>query len=268
MIGAVFTQHDAIRKITFTGSTRVGRLLMEQSASTIKRLSLELGGNAPFIVFEDADLDAAVAGLMLSKFRNAGQTCVCANRIYVHDKIYDEFAAKLKEKVDQLVVGDGMQAGVTIGPMINAAAVNKVKRHVEDGLAKGATLYAGVIPDENSPFVQPVILTDVRSDALVCEEETFGPLAPLIRFHDEADVLTLANQTPYGLGAYYYTRDMSRAWRVGEALEFGMVGQNTGVISMDIAPFGGVKQSGLGREGSQLGLDEYLEVKAWHIGGI
>ena len=268
MIGAVFTQHDAIRKITFTGSTRVGRLLMEQSASTIKRLSLELGGNAPFIVFEDADLDAAVAGLMLSKFRNAGQTCVCANRIYVHDKIYDEFAAKLKEKVDQLVVGDGMQAGVTIGPMINAAAVNKVKRHVEDGLAKGATLYAGVIPDENSPFVQPVILTDVRSDALVCEEETFGPLAPLIRFHDEADVLTLANQTPYGLGAYYYTRDMSRAWRVGEALEFGMVGQNTGVISMDIAPFGGVKQSGLGREGSQLGLDEYLEVKAWHMGGI
>ncbi|MBF9002262.1 NAD-dependent succinate-semialdehyde dehydrogenase [Vibrio nitrifigilis] len=268
LIGGVFTSHDAIRKITFTGSTRVGRLLMEQSASSIKRLSLELGGNAPFIVFDDADIAAAVDGLMVSKFRNAGQTCVCANRVFVHDAIYDEFAAALKVKVEQLVVGDGMAQGTTIGPMINQAAVQKVKYHIEDALENGATLLSGGVPDDDQPFVVPTILTNVSLDSVVCREETFGPLAPLIRFTDEESVIEEANNTPFGLGAYYYTSDMPRAWRVGEALEFGMVGLNSGIISMDIAPFGGIKQSGLGREGSQLGLDEYLEVKAWHMGNL
>lgn len=267
-IGSQLTSSDMVRKITFTGSTRVGSLLMEQSAATVKRLSLELGGNAPFIVFEDADIPQAVAGVMLSKFRNAGQTCVCANRILVHDAVYDEFSKALTDAVRQLKVGDGLTEGVTIGPLINIAAVEKVKRHIEDALAKGAEIAFGELPDLSSQFVQPTILTGVTCDMAVAQEETFGPLAPLFRFYDDKEAINIANNTPYGLGAYYYTQNLKRAWHVGEALEFGMVGLNTGIISMDSAPFGGIKQSGLGREGSNLGLDEYLEVKAWHIGGL
>jgi succinate-semialdehyde dehydrogenase/glutarate-semialdehyde dehydrogenase len=267
-IGEIFTRHDSVRKITFTGSTRVGQLLMSQSAATIKRLSLELGGNAPFIVFEDADIDQAVTGLMQSKFRNAGQTCVCANRILVHDRIYDTFCQKLRDKVAALKIGNGLDEDVNLGPLINTAAVVKVKAHIEDALTQGATLFFGEIPDPACLFVQPTILTNVSPESRLAHEETFGPLAPLIRFQSEEQALAIANNTPFGLGAYYYTRDMQRAWRVGEALECGMVGLNTGVISMDSAPFGGIKQSGLGREGSHLGIDEYLEVKTWHIGGL
>ncbi|PPC74283.1 succinate-semialdehyde dehydrogenase (NADP(+)), partial [Pokkaliibacter plantistimulans] len=257
-----------VRKITFTGSTAVGRLLMEQSAAHIKRMSLELGGNAPFIVFDDADLEQAVAGVMLSKFRNAGQTCVCANRILVQDGIYDRFAARLVEEVRKLKVGHGMEPGVTIGPLINAAAVSKVKRHIEDALSQGATLLTGAIPDGDSLYVTPTVLGGCHTEMQLAQEETFGPVAPLLRFSTEEQALAIANATPFGLGAYYFTQNMSRSWRVGEALEFGMVGLNTGIISMDVAPFGGIKQSGLGREGSKYGLDEYLEVKALHIGGL
>ncbi|CAM3655355.1 Succinate-semialdehyde dehydrogenase [NADP(+)] GabD [Vibrio aerogenes CECT 7868] len=267
-IGEVLTESPEVRKITFTGSTRVGSLLMAQSAPTIKRLSLELGGNAPFIVFEDADIQQAVEGLMTSKFRNAGQTCVCANRILVHDAIYDEFARALTQAVIQLKTGDGLEEGVTIGPLINTSAVEKVKRHIDDAISKGAKIICGEIPDPQSLFVTPTILTGVTTEMQVAHEETFGPLAPLFRFSTDEEAIDIANSTPYGLGAYYYTQNLQRAWHVGEALEFGMVGLNSGVISMDAAPFGGIKQSGLGREGSGLGIEEYLEVKAWHMGGL
>ena len=262
------TASPTVRKITFTGSTRVGSLLMEQSAPTIKRLSLELGGNAPFIVFDDADIPQAITGVMASKFRNAGQTCVCANRILVHDSIYEKFTQALISAVSELKVGDGLEDGVTIGPLINKAAVEKVKHHIDDALAKGAKLVHGEIPSVDSQFVIPTIITDVTTDMIVSQEETFGPLAPLFRFTTDEEAIQIANNTPYGLGAYYYTQNLKRAWHVGEALEFGMIGLNSGVISMDSAPFGGIKQSGLGREGSNLGIDEYLEVKAWHMGGL
>jgi len=267
-VGGEMTANPDVRKLSFTGSTRIGQLLMSQCAATIKRLSLELGGNAPFIVFDDADLDLAIAGVMQSKFRNAGQTCVCANRILVQDGIYDRFAERLSAAVAELKVGDGLQSGVTIGPLINAAAVDKVARHINDALEKGASIAIGGVPRGEGLYVQPTVLRDANADMLLATEETFGPVAPLFRFKDEAEALTLANATPYGLGAYYFTQDMRRAWRVGERLEFGMVGLNTGIISMEVAPFGGMKQSGTGREGSKYGLDEFLEVKAWHIGGL
>ncbi|ELQ19259.1 putative succinate-semialdehyde dehydrogenase [Pseudomonas fluorescens BRIP34879] len=267
-IGAELTGNPVVRKISFTGSTAVGRLLMRQSAEHIKRLSLELGGNAPFVVFDDADLEQAVAGVMISKFRNAGQTCVCANRILVQAGIYERFAARLVEEVGKLQVGNGREEGVTIGPLINPAAVAKVTRHIEDALSQGATLLCGAVPAGDSPFVQPTVLGGAHAGMLLANEETFGPVAPLMRFTDEAEALALANATPYGLGVYYFTQNLARSWRFGEALEFGMVGLNTGIISMEVAPFGGIKQSGLGREGSKYGLDEYLEVKAFHIGGL
>ncbi|QQX56130.1 NAD-dependent succinate-semialdehyde dehydrogenase [Pseudomonas chlororaphis] len=267
-IGEELTGNPAVRKISFTGSTAVGRLLMRQSAEHIKRLSLELGGNAPFVVFDDADLEQAIAGIMQSKFRNAGQTCVCANRILVQDGIYQRFAQRLVEEVAKLKVGNGLEPGVSIGPLINAAAVSKVARHIDDALGKGATLLCGGIPQGESQFVQPTVLGEANTEMLLAHEETFGPVAPLMRFHDEAEALAIANATPYGLGAYYFTQDLRRSWRFGEALEFGMVGLNTGIISMEVAPFGGIKQSGLGREGSKYGLDEYLEIKAFHIGGL
>ncbi len=262
------TSNPDVRKLSFTGSTRVGQLLMSQCAATIKRVALELGGNAPFIVFDDADLDLAIAGIMQSKFRNAGQTCVCANRILVQDGIFDTFAARLSEAVGQLKVGNGTEDDVTIGPLINRAAVEKVNRHISDALDKGATLLMGNIADAEDLFVQPAILLNATAQMLIASEETFGPVAPLFRFNDEDEALNLANSTPFGLGAYYFTQDMRRAWRVGERLEFGMVGLNTGSISMEVAPFGGVKQSGLGREGSKYGIEEFLEIKAWHIGGL
>ncbi|WP_455922565.1 NAD-dependent succinate-semialdehyde dehydrogenase [Pseudomonas putida] len=267
-IGAELTDNPLVRKISFTGSTAVGRLLMRQSAEHIKRLSLELGGNAPFIVFDDADLEQAVAGLMQSKFRNAGQTCVCANRILVQAGIYDRFAARLLEEVAMLKVGNGLDSGVTLGPLINQAAVEKVARHIDDALGQGARLLCGEVPGGEGQFVSPAVLADANTDMLCTREETFGPLVPLIRFTDEAEAIAIANDTPYGLAAYYFTQNLQRSWRVGEALEFGMVGLNTGAISMEVAPFGGVKQSGLGREGSRYGLDEYLEIKAFHIGGL
>lgn len=267
-VGGEMTANPDVRKLSFTGSTRIGQLLMSQCAATIKRLSLELGGNAPFIVFDDADLDLAIAGVMQSKFRNAGQTCVCANRILVQDGIYDRFAERLCAAVAELKVGNGLQSGVTIGPLINAAAVDKVARHINDALEKGASIAIGGVPQGEGLYVQPTVLRDANADMLLATEETFGPVAPLFRFKDEAEALTLANATPYGLGAYYFTQDMRRAWRIGERLEFGMVGLNTGIISMEVAPFGGMKQSGTGREGSKYGLDEFLEIKAWHIGGL
>jgi succinate-semialdehyde dehydrogenase/glutarate-semialdehyde dehydrogenase len=267
-VGGEMTSNPAVRKVSFTGSTRVGQLLMSQCASTIKRLSLELGGNAPFIVFDDADLDLAIAGVMISKFRNAGQTCVCANRILVQEGIYDRFAERLSQAVAQLKVGDGLSEGVTIGPLINTAAVEKVGHHIADALEKGASVAIGGMPEDDGLYVQPTVLLDATTDMLLASEETFGPVAPLFRFKDEAEALAMANATPYGLGAYYFTQDIRRAFRVGERLEFGMVGLNTGIISMEVAPFGGMKQSGTGREGSKYGLDEFLEVKAWHIGGL
>lgn len=267
-IGSELTGNPIVRKLSFTGSTDIGRQLMAECAKDIKKVSLELGGNAPFIVFDDADLEQAVTGIMLSKFRNAGQTCVCANRILVQDGIYDRFAARLVEEVAKLKVGNGLEDGVTIGPLINPAAVSKVARHIDDALSQGAKLLYGGMPDGDSQFVQPTVLGDTHAGMLLANEETFGPVAPLMRFTDEAQALALANATPYGLGAYYFTQDLRRSWRFGEALEFGMVGLNTGIISMEVAPFGGVKQSGLGREGSSYGLDEYLEVKAFHVGGL
>ncbi|SFU97477.1 NADP-dependent succinate-semialdehyde dehydrogenase [Pseudoduganella namucuonensis] len=268
-IGGELTSNPTVRKLSFTGSTGVGKLLMEQCASTIKKLSLELGGNAPFIVFDDADLDAAVEGAMASKYRNAGQTCVCANRIYVQDGVYDAFAAKLVAAVAKLKVGDGMEPGVTQGPLIEEKAVAKVEQHIADALSKGARLLAG---GQRHPlgqsFFQPTVLADVTSDMLVAGEETFGPLAPLFRFKDDEEVLALANDTEFGLASYFYSRDIGRIWRVAEGLESGMVGVNTGLISNEIAPFGGVKQSGLGREGSKYGMDDYLVIKYICMGGI
>jgi succinate-semialdehyde dehydrogenase/glutarate-semialdehyde dehydrogenase len=268
-IGAEMTSNPTVRKLTFTGSTAVGRLLMEQSAKTIKKLSLELGGNAPFIVFDDADLDAAVEGALASKYRNAGQTCVCANRIYVQDGVYEQFAEKLVAAVGKLKVGNGAEPGVTQGPLIDEKAVQKVEQHVADALAKGGRLLTGGKRHElGHSFFQPTVIADVSNDMIVATEETFGPLAPLFRFKTDEEAIALANDTEFGLASYFYSRDIGRIWRVAEGLESGMVGVNTGLISNEIAPFGGVKQSGLGREGSHYGLDDFLVIKYICLGGI
>jgi succinate-semialdehyde dehydrogenase/glutarate-semialdehyde dehydrogenase len=268
-IGGEMTGNPLVRKLSFTGSTAVGRLLMEQCAPTVKKISLELGGNAPFIVFDDADLDAAVEGAIASKFRNAGQTCVCANRLYVQDGVYDEFARKLAVAVGKLKVGDGREEGVTQGPLIEEKAVRKIEQHIEDAQAKGAKLLLGGKRHAlGHSFFEPTVLTDVTSDMLVAREETFGPLAPLFRFKTEDEVIAMANNTEFGLASYFYARDIGRVWRVAEAIESGMVGVNTGIISTEVAPFGGVKQSGLGREGSTYGMDDYLVVKYICMGGM
>ncbi|OEZ59817.1 NAD-dependent succinate-semialdehyde dehydrogenase [Duganella sp. HH105] len=268
-IGGEMTSNPTVRKLTFTGSTAVGRLLMEQSAKTIKKLSLELGGNAPFIVFDDADLDAAVEGALASKYRNAGQTCVCANRLYVQDGVYEQFAAKLVAAVAKLKVGNGADEGVTQGPLIDEKAVQKVEQHVADALAKGGRLLAGGKRHAlGHSFFEPTVIADVTGDMIVATEETFGPLAPLFRFKTDEEAVELANSTEFGLASYFYSRDIGRIWRVAEGLESGMVGVNTGLISNEIAPFGGVKQSGLGREGSHYGLDDFLVIKYICMGGI
>jgi succinate-semialdehyde dehydrogenase/glutarate-semialdehyde dehydrogenase len=268
-IGGEMTGNPLVRKLSFTGSTAVGRLLMEQCAPTVKKISLELGGNAPFIVFDDADLDAAVEGAIASKFRNAGQTCVCANRLYVQDGVYDEFARKLAVAVGKLKVGDGREEGVTQGPLIEEKAVRKIEQHIEDAQAKGAKLLLGGKRHAlGHSFFEPTVLTDVTSEMLVAREETFGPLAPLFRFKTEDEVIAMANDTEFGLASYFYARDIGRVWRVAEAIESGMVGVNTGIISTEVAPFGGVKQSGLGREGSTYGMDDYLVVKYICMGGM
>lgn len=261
-VGKVLCDSPVVRKLSFTGSTEVGRILMAQSAPTVKKLSLELGGIAPFIVFDDACLDAAVKGILASKFRNSGQTCVCANRIYVQEGIYPELARRLVEEVEKLKVGDGSQPGVTQGPLIDADAVGKVRQHIEDALAKGATLLTGGETHAlGGTFFTPTVLGGVTQAMRCAREETFGPVAPLFPFKDDADVVAMANDTEFGLAAYVYTRDAVRQWKVPEALEYGMVGINTGLISNEVAPFGGVKQSGLGREGSRFGIEEYLEMK-------
>jgi succinate-semialdehyde dehydrogenase/glutarate-semialdehyde dehydrogenase len=261
-IGATLTASPVVRKLSFTGSTEVGRLLMAQSAPTIKKLSLELGGNAPFIVFDDADVDAAVEGALIAKYRNTGQTCVCANRLLVQDGVYDAFVAKLARRVQSLRVGPGSDEGVTQGPLIDEAALQKVQAHIDDALRKGARVVTGGSRHpRGGTFFEPTVLADVSSDMRVAREETFGPLAPVFRFAEEADAVRMANDTEFGLAAYFYSRDVGRCLRVGEALEYGMIGINTGLISNEVAPFGGVKQSGLGREGSKHGLDEYLEIK-------
>ena len=268
-IGAVMCASPLVSKLSFTGSTEVGRILMRQSADTIKKLSLELGGNAPFIVFDDADLDAAVEGAMGSKYRNAGQTCVCANRLFVQDGVFDAFTKKLTERVAQLKVGDGFTDGVTQGPLIDEAALAKVESHVADALSRGAKLVAGGKRHAlGGTFYEPTVLADVSPDALAFREETFGPVAPLFRFKTEDEAIELANRTEFGLASYFYGRDIGRIWRVAEALEYGMVGVNTGLISNEVAPFGGVKQSGLGREGSHHGIDEYLEIKYVAMAGL
>ncbi|MEW6460487.1 MAG: NADP-dependent succinate-semialdehyde dehydrogenase [Pseudomonadota bacterium] len=266
-VGGELCANPIVRKLSFTGSTGVGIKLMEQCAPTLKKLSLELGGNAPFIVFDDADLDAAVEGAMVAKYRNAGQTCVCANRIYVQDAVYDAFAEKLAAAVARLKVGQGVEAGVTTGPLIDGNAVAKVQSHLADALEKGARVVQGG-KALGGNFFEPTVLVDVTPQMRVAREETFGPLAPLFRFSDEAEVVRQANDTEFGLAGYFYTRDLGRAFRVGEALEYGMVGINTGLISNEVAPFGGMKASGLGREGSRYGLDEYLEIKYLCLGGI
>ena len=266
-VGNELTGNPLVRKLSFTGSTEIGRQLMAQCAQDIKKVSLELGGNAPFIVFDDADLDKAVEGAMASKFRNAGQTCVCANRLYVQDGVYARFAEKLQQAVEQLHLGDGLQAGVTTGPLIDEKAIAKVQEHIADAVGKGARVITGGKVDAlGGNFFQPTILVDVPDGAKVAKEETFGPLAPLFRFTDEADVIRQANDTEFGLAAYFYARDLSRVFRVGEALEYGIVGINTGLISNEVAPFGGVKASGLGREGSKYGIEDYLEIKYMCIG--
>ncbi|SEP36704.1 NADP-dependent succinate-semialdehyde dehydrogenase [Pseudomonas sp. Snoq117.2] len=266
-IGAELTESPIVRKISFTGSTEIGAKLMEQSAPTIKKLSLELGGNAPFIVFDDADLDKAVEGAIASKYRNAGQTCVCVNRLYIQDGVYDAFAEKFKAAVAKLKVGNGLEEGITIGPLIDAKAAAKVKEHIDDAVSQGAKVIAGGKAHANGgSYFEPTILADVPKSAKVSKEETFGPLAPLFRFKDEAEVIELANDTEFGLASYFYARDLSRVFRVAEALEYGMVGINTGLISNEVAPFGGVKASGLGREGSKYGIEEYLEIKYLCLG--
>ena len=268
-IGKEMTSNPIVRKLSFTGSTEIGKLLMGQCAGTIKKISLELGGNAPFIVFDDADLDAAVEGAIASKYRNTGQTCVCANRLLVQDAVYEEFSAKLSQAVSGLRVGNGIEAGVTQGPLIDMKAVEKVEQHIEDALKKGArVVVGGKRHAKGGTFFEPTILADVKPTMVVAREETFGPVAPLFRFKTEADAVAMANDTEFGLASYFYSRDIGRIWRVAEALEYGMVGINTGIISTEIAPFGGVKESGLGREGSKYGIEEYLEVKYLCMGGI
>ncbi len=266
-VGNALTSNPLVRKLSFTGSTEIGSQLMAQCAKDIKKVSLELGGNAPFIVFDDADLDKAVEGALASKFRNAGQTCVCANRLYVQDGVYERFAEKLQQAVAGLKQGDGLESGVTMGPLIDEKAIAKVQEHISDALDKGAKVLTGGKPHQlGGNFFQPTILVNVPNNAKVAKEETFGPLAPLFRFKDEADVIHQANDTEFGLAAYFYARDLGRVFRVGEALEYGIVGINTGIISNEVAPFGGIKSSGLGREGSKYGIEDYLEIKYLCIG--
>jgi succinate-semialdehyde dehydrogenase/glutarate-semialdehyde dehydrogenase len=268
-IGGELTSNPLVRKLTFTGSTEIGKLLMQQCAGTVKKMSLELGGNAPFIVFDDADLDAAVVGAIASKYRNSGQTCVCTNRLLVQEGVYDAFALKLSRAVEQLQVGNGMTEGTQQGPLIDPAAVVKVEEHIADALGKGARIVIGGKRHAlGGTFFQPTILADVTRDMAVAREETFGPLAPLFRFSAEKEAIAMANDTEFGLAAYFYTRDLARTWRVSEGLEYGIVGINTGIISTEVAPFGGVKESGIGREGSKYGIEEFLEVKYLCMGGI
>jgi succinate-semialdehyde dehydrogenase/glutarate-semialdehyde dehydrogenase len=268
-IGKEMCANPTVRALTFTGSTEVGRILMRQSADTVKKLSLELGGNAPFIVFEDADLDAAAEGALMSKYRNAGQTCVCANRIYVQDSVYDAFAAKLAEKVRTFKVGQGVEGGVNIGPLIDAHALTKVEEHVADAVKKGAKVVLGGKRHAlGGRFYEPTLLTEVTPDMKISHEETFGPVAPLYRFKTDDEAVKLANDSEFGLAAYFYSRDVGRVFRVAEAIEAGIVGINVGIVATEVAPFGGVKQSGLGREGSKYGIEEFLEVKYLSIGGI
>jgi succinate-semialdehyde dehydrogenase / glutarate-semialdehyde dehydrogenase len=267
--GAELTSNPLVRKLTFTGSTEVGAKLLAQCAPTIKKTSMELGGNAPFIVFDDADLDAAVAGAMASKYRNTGQTCVCANRILVQDGVYDAFAAKLKAAVEAMKVGNGMEPGVSQGPLINADAVKKVEEHIADALKRGATVVTGGHRHKlGGTFFEPTILANVPNDAMIFREETFGPVAPLFRFKTEDEAIRLANDTEFGLASYFYSRDVGRIFRVAEALEYGIIGINEGIISTEVAPFGGMKSSGLGREGSKYGIEDYLEIKYLTLGGI
>jgi succinate-semialdehyde dehydrogenase/glutarate-semialdehyde dehydrogenase len=268
-IGGEMTSNPDVRKVTFTGSTEVGRLLMKQSSETIKKLSLELGGNAPFIVFDDADLDAAVEGAIISKYRNAGQTCVCANRLYVQAGVYDAFAQKLVAAVKKLKVGNGFEPGVLQGPLIDQAAVEKVEEHIQDAVSKGArVLLGGKRHALGQTFFEPTVLADVSPKMKVAREETFGPVAPLFRFETDEQAIQMANDTEFGLASYFYGRDIGRIWRAAEGLESGMVGINTGLISNEAAPFGGVKQSGLGREGSHYGIEEFVEIKYLCFGGL
>ena len=268
-IGAELTSNPTVRKLTFTGSTPVGKLLMQQCATTLKKVSLELGGNAPFIVFDDADLDAAVTGAIAGKYRNAGQTCVCVNRFIVQEGVYDAFVAKFAAKVAELQVGNGMDEGVTQGPMINQGAIDKVKDHIADALSKGGTLICGGESHSmGGSFFSPTIISNVTTDMKVATEETFGPLAAIFKFKDEAQAIAMANDTEFGLAAYFYTRDIGRVWRVGEGLEYGIVGINEGIISTEVAPFGGVKESGIGREGSHYGIEDFLEIKYMLMGGL
>ena len=260
-IGKEFCENPAVRKLTFTGSTEVGRVLLAQAAEQVMKCSMELGGNAPFIVFDDADIDAAVEGAILCKFRNNGQTCVCANRIYVQAGVYDAFAAKLSARVAAMKVGDGLEPGVELGPLINPEAGAKVQEHIADAKAKGATVILGDTNDLSGNFLAPTIITGVTQEMAVAQEETFGPLAPLFKFESEDDVIAMANDTIFGLASYFYAKDLSRVYKVAEALEYGIVGVNTGIISTEVAPFGGVKQSGLGREGSHHGIEDYMEMK-------
>jgi succinate-semialdehyde dehydrogenase/glutarate-semialdehyde dehydrogenase len=268
-IGAEMTGNPTVRKLTFTGSTAVGKELMAACAGTVKKVSLELGGNAPFLVFDDADLDAAVEGAIASKYRNTGQTCVCANRLLVQDGIYDAFAEKLAAKVKELKVADGFQEGAQQGPLIDEAAVEKVEEHIADAVSKGARVVVG---GNRHPlgrtFFEPTVLADVTTDMKVTREETFGPLAPIFKFRDEAEAIAMANDTEFGLAAYFYSRDVGRIWRIGEGLEYGIVGVNTGIISTENAPFGGFKESGIGREGSKYGIEEFVEIKYLCLGGI
>jgi len=264
-VGGELTANPLVRKLSFTGSTEIGRQLMSECAKDIKKVSLELGGNAPFIVFEDADLDAAVDGALASKYRNAGQTCVCANRLYVHDAVYDAFVEKLKVAVGKLKIGNGLEQGITTGPLIDDKAVAKIEEHIADAVSLGARIVAGG-SSLGGLFFEPTILVDVPKHAKVAKEETFGPLAPIFRFTDEFDVIAQANDTEFGLAAYFYARDLSRVFRVGEALEYGIVGINTGIISNEVAPFGGIKASGIGREGSKYGIEDYLEIKYLCLG--
>ena len=265
--GKVFCAHDVVRHISFTGSTEVGRILMAQSAPTVKKLALELGGNAPFIVFDDADIDSAVEGAFASKFRNAGQTCVCSNRLYVQDGVYDEFVDKFAAKVRTAKVGNGFAEGVSQGPLIEEAALQKVERHVQDALTKGARLLVGGQRLQGQ-FFAPTVIADARADMLCAREETFGPFAPIFRFHTEQEAIAAANDTEFGLASYFYSRDIGRIYRVGEALEYGMVGVNVGILATEHVPFGGMKQSGLGREGSHFGMDDYVEIKYLCLGDI
>jgi len=268
-MGKELTGNPLVRKLSFTGSTEIGKLLMAQCAGTVKKVSLELGGNAPFIVFDDADLDAAVSGAIASKYRNSGQTCVCANRLLVQEGVYDAFAEKFSSAVSKLVVGNGLEAGTTQGPLIDGAAVAKVESHIADAVDKGAAvLTGGARHSLGGSFFQPTVLGDASPEMALAREETFGPLAPLFRFRDEAQAISMANDTEFGLAAYFYARDVGRIWRVAEALEYGIVGANAGIISNEVAPFGGVKESGIGREGSKYGIDDFVELKYVRLGGI